>query len=84
MCAFLCSGQNRSTSHKSGICLVNNPAYSVCLPRSQLSAIPSTLSEVEYNMENNPLYTRMEMFTKTHVTNTSPVHHYDYVTVGNV
>ena len=83
MCAFLCSGQNRSTSHKPGIGLVNNPAYSLCLPKSQLSANPSTLSELEYDMENNPLYKRM-VFTEPHGTNTSPVHHYDCVTVGNV
>ena len=64
--------------------LVNNPAYSLCLPKLQAPAIPSTLGELEYDMENNPLYMRMELFTEPHGTNTSPVHHYDYVTVGNV
>ena len=44
-------------------------------PKSQVPANPN---ELEYD---NPLYKRMEMFTKP---NTSPVHHYDYVTVRNV
>lgn len=82
VCILLFLGQN--TSHKPGIGLTNNPAYSLCLPKSHLAANPSTLRELEYNMENNPLYTRMEMFTKPYGTDTSPVHHYEYVAVGNV
>ena len=66
---------------------VYNPAPSVCLFETKLSAKDSSASnEPEYFMDNNPLYMmRSQSIRKPHSsvdgTNNSPVHHYEHATV---
>lgn len=68
--------------HPSGVGIKNNL---VCQPEMHQPTWISDQKEIEYAMDDNPLYMmRSKIITKPRGANTSPPHHYDYVNVGNV